>query len=162
MERAGRVVVRVGGSGVAWISVARRRRCARCATYGREMADQPVPPTPPEPGAIDPVAPGTGVASEAEPAPDDTQTWAAYLPIGLVFLVLGFSGLVNDSLRYAALAFLPVGFVFLILAMRGRTADDPDHGAAHGEAAPATGDQGAGHPGTGDPDAGDPDPSPRA
>lgn len=125
------------------------------------MADQPAPPTPPDPGAIDPVSPGTGAASEAEPAGDDAGTRVAYLPIGLVFLVLGLSGLFNDSLRYGAMAFLPVGFVFLILAMQARSDDDADHGAAHGEGGPAGADQGAGDPGTGAPDAGEPDPSPR-
>ncbi|NHT17474.1 hypothetical protein [Cellulomonas sp. IC4_254] len=126
------------------------------------MADQPAAPTPPDPGAIDPVSPGTGAASEMEPAGDDAGTRVAYLPIGLVFLVLGVSGLFNDSLRYGALAFLPVGFVFLILAMQARWDDDADHGAGHGEAAPAGGDQRAGDPETGDAYTGDPDPSPRA
>ena len=78
------------------------------------MADQPEPTSPPQP----------------EPPSDDAQARVAYLPIGLVFLVLGFSGLFNDSLRYGALAFLPVGFVFLILAMQGRTDDDAASGDA--------------------------------
>lgn len=71
---------------------------------------------------------------DPEPASDDAQARVAYLPIGLVFLVLGFSGLFNDSLRYGAMAFLPVGFVFLIVAMQGRTSDDIEDGAQRGEA----------------------------
>lgn len=84
------------------------------AAYRRGMTDQPDPASPPEP----------------EPASDDAQARVAYLPIGLVFLVLGFSGLFNDSLRYGAMAFLPVGFVYLILAMQGRTDDDAASGDA--------------------------------
>ncbi|MBW0253734.1 hypothetical protein [Cellulomonas sp. PS-H5] len=78
------------------------------------MADQPEPSSPPQP----------------EPASDDAQARLAYLPIGLVFLVLGFSGLFNDTLRYGAIAFLPVGFVFLVLALQGRSGDDAEHGDA--------------------------------
>ncbi len=84
------------------------------AAYRRGMADQPEPTNPPQP----------------EPVSDDTQARVAYLPIGLVFLVLGFSGLFNDSLRYGAIAFLPVGFVFLVLALQGRTGDDAGSGDA--------------------------------
>jgi hypothetical protein len=101
------------------------------------MADQPEPASPPQPGPASPPQP--------EPASDDAPTGVAYLPIGLVFLVLGFSGLFSDSLRYGAMAFLPVGFVFLILAMQGRAGDDED-GAAPGEDAVTDRD-----PGTGDP-----------
>jgi hypothetical protein len=62
------------------------------------------------------------------PAEDEPQDRAAYLPIGIVFLVLGLGGLTNDSMRYAALAFVPVGIVFLILALQGRQDDRPAAG----------------------------------
>jgi hypothetical protein len=97
------------------ISVSRPRRNETGAAYGRRTADQPAPSTRPDPDGTDPVGPGTGKAA------DDARHRVAYLPIGLVFLVLGFSGLFDESLRYAAMAFLPVGFVFLILALQGRT-----------------------------------------
>lgn len=99
------------------------------------MADQPAPPTPPDPGAPDPVTPGDGPTGGAEPAGDDAQARVAYLPIGLVFLVLGLSGLFNDSLRYGAIAFLPVGFVFLVLAVQGRS-DDEDAQPSASDAGP--------------------------
>jgi hypothetical protein len=61
-------------------------------------------------------------------AEEDGQDRAAYLPIGIVFLVLGLGGLLNDSFRYSALAFVPVGIVFLTLGLQGRRdgAADPD------------------------------------
>lgn len=62
----------------------------------------------------------------------DGQDRAAYLPIGIVFLVLGLGGLLNDSFRYPALAFVPVGIVFLTLGLQGRQAD-----GAESEAGPA-------------------------
>lgn len=80
------------------------------------------------------------------PGDDDTQNRAAYLPIGLVFLILGLSGLFNDSFRYGALAFVPVGVVFLILAMQGRSGDADDD-ASPAPAAPPAPDEA---PGTGD------------
>lgn len=43
---------------------------------------------------------------------------AAFLPIGIVFLVLGLAGLANDSMRASAFAFLPVGIVFMVLSIR--------------------------------------------
>ena len=63
---------------------------------------------------------------------EDGQDRAAYLPIGIVFLVLGLGGLLNDSFRYSSLAFVPVGIVFLTLGLHGRQddADPPDAGRA--------------------------------
>jgi hypothetical protein len=67
-------------------------------------------------------------------AEEDGQDRAAYLPIGIAFLVLGLGGLLNDSFRYSALAFVPVGIVFLTLGLQGRRdgAADP-HPADPGE-----------------------------
>jgi hypothetical protein len=71
--------------------------------------------------------PDEPAATPAE-AEEESQDRAAYLPIGIVFLVLGLGGLMNDSMRYAALAFVPVGVVFLILALQGRQDDRPAAG----------------------------------
>lgn len=78
------------------------------------------------------------MSHEEGPPPDeakgakDGQDRAAYLPIGIVFLVLGLGGLLNDSFRYSSLAFVPVGIVFLTLGLQGRQddADPPDAGGA--------------------------------
>jgi hypothetical protein len=66
------------------------------------MPDEPTGPTVPTP------------ASEA----DAKNPNAAFLPIGIVFLVLGLSGLSNDSMRGTSYAFIPVGITFLILSAR--------------------------------------------
>lgn len=69
--------------------------------------------------------PSTGPAGSA--GKEDASTAdVAYLPIGLVFLILGLSGLVSDSMRYASFAFLPVGVTFLVLALRSRGADETE------------------------------------
>ncbi|WP_158371079.1 hypothetical protein [Cellulosimicrobium cellulans] len=90
------------------------------------MSDERAPAPPDEPGG-----PRTG--SAPEPEQDSAGAGAAYLPIGIVFLVLGMSGLLNDSMRYASLAFFPVGVVFLVLAMQGRSAESADPEAHPGE-----------------------------
>ncbi len=60
--------------------------------------------TPPEdPGAED----GTGARDRA-----------AFLPIGIVFLVLGLGGLANESFRLAGLPFIAIGATFLILGLQ--------------------------------------------
>jgi hypothetical protein len=62
-------------------------------------------------------------------AEEDGQDRAAYLPIGIAFLVLGLGGLLNDSFRYSALAFVPVGIVFLTLGLQGRRVDGAESDA---------------------------------
>lgn len=76
----------------------------------------------------DPSTPPPGEPGAPPPADDDEdgQTRAAFLPIGIVFLVLGIGGLLNDSMRSSAVAFLPVGFVFLVLGLQGRRGDVGD------------------------------------
>lgn len=86
------------------------------------MSDERAPAPPDEPGG-----PRTGPAQE--PGEDTAGARAAYLPIGIVFLVLGMSGLLNDSMRYASFAFFPVGVVFLVLAMQGRSDEAADQEA---------------------------------
>lgn len=85
------------------------------------MTDQPTTPPPSD-------REGTGPAPE-EAGAEDEQNRTALLPVGLVFLVVGLTGLTNDSMRYASLAFLPVGVVFLILAAQGRPGGDEDAAA---------------------------------
>jgi hypothetical protein len=63
------------------------------------MSEQPQPPAP-----------------EAEQ--DGTNPNAAFLPIGLVFFILGLSGLTNESMRSTSYAFLPIGIAFLLLGVR--------------------------------------------
>ncbi|TKR27308.1 hypothetical protein FA014_00995 [Cellulomonas hominis] len=87
------------------------------------MSDERTPAPPDEPG-------GPGSGPPPEPAEDATGGRAAYLPIGIVFIVLGMSGLLNDSMRASAFAFFPVGVVFLILAMQGRSESDDADGPA--------------------------------
>lgn len=86
------------------------------------MSDERAPAPPDEPG-------GPGSVPPREPAEDPAGGRAAYLPIGIVFLVLGLSGLLNDSMRYAAFAFFPVGVVFLVLAMQGSSDETADQEA---------------------------------
>jgi hypothetical protein len=97
------------------------------------MSDERAPAPPDEPGG-----PRTGPAQESEQ--DSAGAGAAYLPIGIVFLVLGMSGLLNDSMRYASFAFFPVGVVFLVLAMQGRSGEAADQEAPPG--APPADDDG--------------------
>jgi hypothetical protein len=80
--------------------------------------------------------PSTG-STGSTPQDDASTADAAYLPIGLVFLTLGLTGLVSDSMRYASFAFLPVGVTFLVLALRSRGT-----GEAEPSAAPAPGEPG--------------------
>jgi hypothetical protein len=61
--------------------------------------------------------------------PEHDDGGRAYLPIGLVFCVLGLAGLVNDSMRPSAFAFFPIGITFLILGMRGQAGDEPEEDA---------------------------------
>lgn len=89
------------------------------------MADEPGSVTPPDPRPDGDEAAAAGTARDAA----DESNRAAYLPIGLVFLILGASGLMSDTMRFASFAFLPVGVVFLILAMQGRTDDDGERRA---------------------------------
>jgi hypothetical protein len=112
----------LGGSPPPAISVSWPRRTRVSAAYRRRMVGQPEPTRPPQPEPAPPEQPG--------PASDAAEARVAYLPIGLVFLVLGFSGLFNDTLRHGAIAFLPVGFVFLVLALQGRSDDDAESGDA--------------------------------
>jgi hypothetical protein len=81
------------------------------------------------PDAPPPPAPG--------PPQDDSDPNAAFLPIGIVFLVLGLSGLASDSMRGTSAAFLPVGIVFLVLSLRSATRGHDDGGAAPQEGPPA-------------------------
>lgn len=57
-----------------------------------------------------------------QPRPDDATTErdrrlaAAYLPIGIVFLVLAIAGLAGDDGSSSSFAFFPIGAAFLLLA----------------------------------------------
>lgn len=81
--------------------------------------------------------PSTGPTGSTPEDDASSSADVAYLPIGLVFLILGLSGLVSDSMRYASFAFLPVGVTFLVLALRSRGT-----GEAEPAAAPAPGEPG--------------------
>ncbi|VTR75800.1 hypothetical protein [Cellulomonas hominis] len=93
------------------------------------MPDQPADPDQPSP----------------EPVAGTTNPNVAFLPIGVVFLVLGLSWLANDSMRGASFAFIPVGVTFLVLSMRkggtggapaGPEAGQEDQPGAGGEPGP--------------------------
>jgi hypothetical protein len=87
------------------------------------MPDQPVAPDQPT----------------SEPSAAAKNPSAAFLPIGLVFLVLGLSGLANDSMRGTSYAFIPVGITFLILSIQGgKKAGDDGATAPPGPDSPVT------------------------
>jgi|GEM_PF-6322357 len=81
------------------------------------------------------------MSEQPQPTPPDRarkpggNANAAFLPIGITFLVLGLGGLANESMRSSAYAFLPVGIVFLVLSLR--SSDDDEDEDAEPTAAPA-------------------------
>jgi len=93
------------------------------------VPDHPAVPEPP------PAEPPPAEPPPAEPPAEAGNPGAAFLPIGIVFLVVGLSWLANDSMRGAAFAFLPVGVTFLVLSMRSAnsgTADEAVEGPDDG------------------------------
>lgn len=94
------------------------------------------------------------MSEQPQPTPPDRarkpggNANAAFLPIGITFLVLGLGGLANESMRSSAYAFLPVGIVFLVLSLRSSDEDEdaeptaapaPQDGAPGSEDGPAEG-----------------------
>ncbi len=102
------------------------------------------------------------------PAPDGAEEDAsnpnaAFLPIGITFLVLGLGGLANDSMRGPAFAFLPVGIVFIVLSIRSAVPGSGGASAQEASPGPPAPEPPAASPGTGarGPEARGPDVTPR-